>query len=267
MEVRSHRPRWSIVVPYYNEAKFIQNTLISLAEQRYRDFEMILVDNASTDGSEKVCRAVMARYPDIRVRYLREERQGQLYALEAGLAAVTTEFLATCDADTTYPPHYLELCTELFDRHGEKVVAVMAADIYGEPDTLPSRLRRIHKLVVSKILIKQAHTGGYGHSFRTDAFRSSGGYSHLYWPYVLFDHELMHRIFRFGRSKYHYDLWCRASDRRASRATVGWNLYERILYHLTHYSLKNWFFYSFLRRRFDMRGLSPLNLRNERSWE
>ncbi len=266
MEAEHRGQRWSVVVPYYNEANFIESTLTSLAEQRERDFVLVLVDNASTDGTTDICRKVMARYPDIPVRYLTERRQGQLYALEAGFATVTTEFVATCDADTIYPPHYLELCTELFDRGGDKIVAVMAADIYGSPTAMKSRLRRLHKVLVSKILSRQVHAGGYAQTFRTDAMRRAGGWSDLYWPYVLFDHEIVHRIFKLGRSRYHYDLWCLGSGRRENRTSVTWNLSERILYHFTTYRQKNWFFYSFLRRRFETRGLAHVNLR-DKTWQ
>jgi glycosyltransferase involved in cell wall biosynthesis len=262
----SREPRWSVIVPYYNEAKFIDQTLRSLAEQRYRNFMLILVDNASTDGTTDVCKKVMASYPDIPVRYVTEHRQGQLCALDAGFSVVTTEFVATCDADTLYPPHYLELCTELFDRGGDKVVSVMAADIYDDPEAPASRFRRLHKLAVSHILSRQVHAGGYAQTFRTDALRQSGGWSTDYWPYVLFDHEMPHRVFRLGKAKYHYNLWCRGSERRANRTSVTWNLYERVLYHLTSYRLKDWFFYSFLSRRFEMRGLAHVNLR-DKSWE
>ena len=85
------------------------------------------------------------------------------------------------------------------------------------------------------------------------------------WPYVLEDHEIMQRIFKLGTSRYDFDLWCTPSNRRSDRTSVNWTLGEQVLYHLTPFALKDWFFYSFLARRFAARKLSQLNLR-EKTW-
>lgn len=253
-------PRWSVVIAYYNEAAFIGRTLQSLAAQT-TPARLILVDNASSDGSEAVCREVMARAPEIEVRYLHEARPGQLHALETGSATVETEFVAFCDADTFYPPHYLARAETVLERPG--TVAAMAVDLYGPMEAPHTRFRRIHLDLVPRLLKRQAHTGSFGQCLRTSAMRAAGGYSVARWPYVLFDHEFMHRLFRIGRARYHRDLWCMPAPRRVATSRTRWAIDERILYHVTPYALKDWFFYRFLARRFEKRRLSQLNLRTQ----
>jgi len=141
----------------------------------------------------------------------------------------------------------------------------MASGLSGPPVAGAPRSRQIKAMIVSKILSKQVHTGGFGQTFRTSALRSAGGYASAFWPFVLEDHEVMQRVFKYGRACYDFDLWCTPSNRRADRSTVDWTLTERLLYHATPFALKDWFFYSFLARRFSARGLGQMNLR-EKTW-
>lgn len=256
---------WSVVLPYYNETAYLRPTLNSLFSQTFRDFRLILVDNASTDGSGELARAIAAEHPDIETVHLLEPRPGKINALQRGLATVNTEFVTFCDADTFYPPHYLDRADALFESAGQNVVAVMAMDLPQDHKGPAAQRKRAKVMAVSRLLSKQTHTGGFGQSFRTDVLRKAGGFSADLWPFVLEDHEVMQRVFKFGASVYAPDLWCVPSSRRADRSGVGWTTAEQALYHLTPFPLKDWFFYSFLKKRFIARALDNIKLR-EKSW-
>src|SRR5689334_19331000 len=260
------KPRWSVALPFYNEAAFLPRTLASLIGQDLRPLRLILVDNASSDGSAAVARAALQNCVDIDAVHVHEPRPGKIHALERALDLVDTGLVALCDADTYYPPHYLNLCDAIFRQSPADIVAVMALDVYGDPGSLTSRIRRQLKLCVATVLSRQAHTGGFGQTFRTAALRRAGGLSEDRWPYVLLDHELMHRILKIGRSRYHVDLWCLPASRRRSRRSVRWTLAERLLYHFTWHSLKDWYFYRFLGPRLQRRGLYHSRLR-EQPWQ
>ena len=247
---------WSIVLPYFNEHAYLPATLKSLREQTLKPARIILVDNASTDGSAELARSLTAN-AGIDVVHVHEPRPGKINALETGLARVDTAFVAFCDADTFYPSEYLARCNEIF-ADDDTVVAAMAT---GSPSTW----KRLKTLSVAKILYRQTHTGGFGQSFRTEALRQVGGYSAARWPFVLEDHEVMQRLFKIGRAKHAFDLWCLPSNRRSDRANVNWSMAEQLLYHLVPFALKDWFFYSFLTKRFTRRGLANVNLR-EKTW-
>jgi len=259
-------PRWSVVIPYFNEEGFLPATLAGLSAQTHRPFRVILVDNGSTDSTPALARAWASGQQAIQTTLLSEPTPGQVHALAAGVAAVDTEFVAICDSDTLYPPGYLDAATAQMDAAPQSTVGFIAHDTHADPDGMQERAGRwLYTHVIPRILRKQAHGGGYAHLMRTAPFKASGGYSAALWPYVLKDHELVHRLTKQGHIGYATDLWVRPSDRRTDRRGVRWTLYERILYHLTPPATKDWFFYGFLRPRFIARGQTDTVLRKQ-SW-
>lgn len=257
--------RWSVVIPYYNEATGIEHTLVSVASQSLRDFRLILVDNASSDGSEEVCRRVLARFPEVEAVFHKEPRPGQVHALKRGLAEVLTEFVAVMDADTIYPAHYLERAQACYEEGGPEVVAAMAWRGFN-PDSALNPLDRLHTMIASAAWPHQNHTSGAAHTFRTAVLRAAGGYDPDIWPFVIKDHELVNRVLKFGRQRYHPDLWCHSSHRRRDRRAVRWTLWERLVYHFHPARDRDWFFHQYLKPRFVARGQLDTKLR-VRPWE
>lgn len=257
-------PRWTVVLPFYNEVGFLAVTIASLIAQSIWGFDLILVDNGSSDGSALLALQLLASVPHIKTRLLFEPRPGHVHALATGLAAVRTELVATCDADTAYAPDYLARAQANFDTHPE-AAAVMAVYIDGHRRDWRARIGRFHKRVAAWLLPRQCHTGGAGQTFRTDALRAAGGYDAARWPFVIKDHELAHQVAKYGEILLDTELWCLPSDRRDDRTNVDWTLVERLAYHLTPFVMKDWLFYKFLARRFTQRGQTDLQLR-EQPW-
>ncbi len=263
---RYEKDTFSIILPFYNEAGYLEQTLTCWLAQTRRPDQIILIDNGSTDGSPDIARRILAGVCNISIVYLQEPRPGKVHALETGCQAIAGEFAVMSDADTRYPPHYLQLCEQLFAETDEQTAVLMALPETDQPQARLSRYRRRYFITLHKLSKKHTLTGGYGQVFRTKALWKAGGFSEKHWPHVLMDHEIMYRIFKFGRSRYHMDLWCQSSQRRKNRRRVRWNLPERILYALTPHSLQGWFFYNFLNHRFSKRGLNHLRLR-EKPWQ
>lgn len=258
--------RWTIVVPYYNEEKWLPATLQSLTAQTLRPFHVVLVDNGSTDSGPELARTWAQAQQGMKVSLLHQPTPGQVHALAMGIAAADTEFLAICDADTLYPPHYFETATRHMDATAKSTIGFIAHDTGPDPDSLGERVGRfLYTHIIPRILTRQAHGGGYAHLMRTAPFKASGGYDPKLWPYVLKDHELVNRLWKHGRIAYANDLWVQPSPRRADRKSVRWTLFERILYHLTLPGQKDWFFYEFLGPRFEARGQKDIVLRRQ-SW-
>lgn len=257
-------PAWSIIVPFYNELNFIEGTIRSAIAQAGTSFRLILVDNKSSDGTEELCRRLLADAPQVDVLYLHEDRPGHLFALDCGFSAVSTPYACFWDADTVYPPHYLAEAERLL-KDGRHVVA-QAIDVYCDPESAEGKRRRTRMRLTQMLLGRQGHVGSYGQCFRTEALRAAGGPMSPGWGYVLYDHELMQRMYHQGKGTGSFDLWCLPSPRRGANAHVRWTLFERILYHLTPFALKDWFFYRFLAGRFEQRRMMQENLR-VRDWE
>lgn len=255
--------RWSVVLPVFNEADYLPRTLASLAAQS-APFHLYLVDNGSTDGCIEDARRQIAA-AGMSATILSEARPGQVHALRRGLAGVATEFVAICDADTVYPPHYLAAATQLFDRHGTACVAACAWLAPERPGRLRRLARAAHRLGAARLMPWQNHTSGAAQTFRSAALAEAGGYDPAIWPYVLKDHELMHRVLRHGRQAYAADLWCISSERRADRRKVRWTLAERLRYHVTPFARQPDFFQHWLAPRFAGRGQADTVLR-EQNW-
>lgn len=260
------QPGWSVIVPYFNEEKFLEPTLRALLMQEVRPLTLILVDNSSTDSSTAIAQSLTAHVRERTILHLTEARPGKTWALMAGLAAVTSEYVAICDADTFYPPDYLAKAEKVFTRPAQPAAA-LAWGLSGDPESTINRLLRAKGMAAAALMPRQCHSGGFGQSFRTAALRDAGGFSAERWPFVLEDHEVMHCLTRAGgRPGYAFDLWCRPSGRRADRKKVDWTLLERVMYHLTPFAQKDWLFYRFLAPRFTARGMKAVALR-DRTWE
>lgn len=251
-------PRWSVVIPVYNERDFLPQTLLSLAAQTAA-FRLIVVDNGSSDGCMEHAWDLVSEH-GLDAEFLVEPQPGQVHALARGIAAARGELIAICDADTWYPPQYLETAAALFDARGPGCVAVAACNPPAAQGWR-SRLAIWHKFLAARLLSWQNHTSGACHCFRLDALRRAGGYDARLWPYVLKDHELMNRVLRQGSQAYDLGLWCVPSDRRRDRGGVRWTLGERLLYHVTPFRWQDRLFHRILAPRFAARGLGDTVLR------
>lgn len=91
----------SVIVPAYNEEKYIARTLESLSNQLEKPDEVIVVDNNSTDQT----RQIVEKFPFVKI--LSESKQGMIHARNAGCDAAQSEIIARCDADTILPENWI----------------------------------------------------------------------------------------------------------------------------------------------------------------
>lgn len=251
---------WTVLIPFFNERDYVARTIESLAAQTRRPL-LILIDNGSTDGGAAVA-ARACRDHGIDHILLTERTPGKVAALGAGLALVRTPYVATCDADTIYPPDYLEQAQRVLEQPGCVVAgAYFIPPDAGEEDRL-SRARTV--LSASRLLPRQSHTGGAGQAFRTTALRAAGGFDARRWNLVLEDHEIIHRVGAHGAMRYAIDLWCSPSPRERDRDSIRWTLFERLVYSAAAPWAGDWFFYSFLAPRLLRRKLVSSNMRERR---
>lgn len=96
----------SIIVPVYNAQQYLENCVQSILAQTYRDFQLILVNDGSTDESGNLCDGFAAR--DSRVTVIHQKNAGVSAARNAGLAVASGEYIGFVDADDTIVPEMLE---------------------------------------------------------------------------------------------------------------------------------------------------------------
>jgi glycosyltransferase involved in cell wall biosynthesis len=254
-------PTFAVIIPFFNESLYLPACLRSwLAQTRLPD-QIILADNASTDGSADLARALLARSGIKQVVHLREPRPGKIHALEAACRHIACDFAAFADADITYPPWYLETAERLFRTGRPDTVAVMALYLHDRSDDWAARAYRRVMPWLSHLFPTKCLTGGGGQVFRTASLRTAGGFSEAFWKYVLLDHEVMARMLKLGPSRYHPDFWCLHTNRRGDRKAVRWTVWERFLYLYMPPPLLDWFFYDFLGPRLRARNMGQSGLR------
>jgi succinoglycan biosynthesis protein ExoO len=114
------QPLVSVIVPAYNVADYVADCIESVLEQTYPTFELILVDDASTDAT---CH-VIQRYRDPRIRLLRQSRnQGQSAARNRAIRESCGDWLAFLDADDRWAPQRLERLLAVAENEGADMVA------------------------------------------------------------------------------------------------------------------------------------------------
>ncbi|MFL5350712.1 MAG: glycosyltransferase family 2 protein [Hyalangium sp.] len=112
-------PFFSIVIPTYNRARLLEETLESVFAQESTDYEVLVVDDGSTDDTQ----AVLARYGE-RVRGLRQTNQGQGAARNLGIQQATGEYVVFLDSDDLWFPWALATYRQVIHMYGEPAVVM-----------------------------------------------------------------------------------------------------------------------------------------------
>ena len=99
----------SLIVCTYNRDKYIYSCLQKIADNGYptQDYEILLVNNNSTDNTEQLCRKFGSDYPQVQFRYFNETNQGLSYARNRGIAEAAGNWLVFLDDDAMLHPGYL----------------------------------------------------------------------------------------------------------------------------------------------------------------
>lgn len=108
--MHTQEPLISVIVPVYNVSAYLDRCMRSLIEQTYRNLEIILVDDGSTDNSGELCDQWAKK--DTRVRVIHRKNNGLSQARNTGLDAATGEYITFVDSDDILSPH---LCRVLYD--------------------------------------------------------------------------------------------------------------------------------------------------------
>ena len=105
--------KFTIVTPSYNQSKFIRNTIDGVLGQTHKNFEYIVVDGASTDGTDEILKEYSSRLS----RVIIEPDDGQTDAINKGFSSATGEIFAYINSDDYYFKDTLEIVAQYFDDH------------------------------------------------------------------------------------------------------------------------------------------------------
>lgn len=196
-------PKVSIIVPAYNVIPYIEDALASLERQSFREFEVIIVDDGSTDGTADVVKLFCQRDP--RFKLLQKKNAGLSSARNYGIRHACCDYIALLDGDDAYEPDKLATHVALLDKHADVGVVYSASRVIRE-DGRSTFMRLSGKPVDSNPLKALLYKNFIGHGsnamFRLSIFYEVGG----------FDEELP--------SSEDVDFWLRIA------ATKRWRFYR-----------------------------------------
>jgi len=128
------KPLVSIIVPVYNAERYLEDCIESLIGQTYRDIEIILVDDGSTDGSKKICERYAVS--DSRIKLIHKRNDGAGSARNTGLAASKGEYIYFCDSDDTIRPETIERSVDAAVSEDADLVMFGAETVTGSGDRI-----------------------------------------------------------------------------------------------------------------------------------
>ncbi len=185
-------PRVSVILPVYNGAWFLSGAIDSILSQTWRDFELLIIDDGSTDDTPAILNEYAARDDRIRVETL-PENQGIVAALNRGCALAQGHYLARMDADDVSLPDRLHKQAEVLDRHPEIGVVGASVQWIDEHGT-PGRI--VHPPASPGVIRWRIHFASpIAHSavmMRKTVFEQAGGYAEGSAPAE--DYDLWQRI-------------------------------------------------------------------------
>ena len=112
-------PVASVVIPTYNRKTYIRETLDSVLEQNFPDFEVIVVDDGSTDGTHEVIQPYLDR-----IRYIRQQNRGAAAARNIGVRNARGAYIAFMDSDDLSVPEHLQILYDFLARNPEYAMVI-----------------------------------------------------------------------------------------------------------------------------------------------
>lgn len=110
----------SVIIPAYNVEKYLRETLESVVHQEYQNFEIILINDGSTDGTQKIIEEYKEKYPD-KIIAFEQKNRGQSATRNRALEYVNGKYIAFVDADDILKKDYLKILYEACERENADI--------------------------------------------------------------------------------------------------------------------------------------------------
>ncbi len=198
--MKEKAPTVSIVIPTYNRAHLVGRSVKSVLNQNYQDFEIIIVDDGSSDNTEDVIEKFQEQ--DDRIKYIRHKtNRGGAVARNTGIQAAKGKYIAFQDSDDTWEPEKLEKQMRVFE-HALAEVGVVYTDMWrrreGKRKYIPSpEIKPEEGIVYKQALIRVLGIGIGTAMIKRECFNRVGMFDESLHRFI--DLELFVRL-----SKYYY---------------------------------------------------------------
>jgi glycosyltransferase involved in cell wall biosynthesis/polysaccharide pyruvyl transferase WcaK-like protein/MoaA/NifB/PqqE/SkfB family radical SAM enzyme len=119
--------RISVIIPCYNYAKYLREAVESVIAQTFQDFEIIIINDGSTDNTKEVAESLIAKYPNYPIRLINQENSGQpAISRNRGILEANGEYILCLDADDMILPTMLEKCLNILEQ--DRSIAIAYTD-------------------------------------------------------------------------------------------------------------------------------------------
>ena len=145
-------PKISVVIPIYNMDKYLAECIQSILLSTFQDWELILVNDGSTDNSESICQLYVAQ--DARIKYISQKNQGVSVARNQGLAQALGKYVFFMDSDDTIEANFLSSSYEIAERRDADIVVIGSY-------FLSTDLNKIAALPTCAFMVKQSFLSKY----------------------------------------------------------------------------------------------------------
>lgn len=206
---RYKEPWLSVIIPAYNEELSIESTVSSVMANQYRHFEVIVVDDGSTDRTSTIVRCIIKNNPKARLKLVRQKNAGKSHALNNAIINHTHGSLVMClDADSRLAPDGIQKAVNHFQKNPNLVALASNMKVSGKPSILTiaqkieyivgNRFKRSLSLMNTEYII-----GGIGSTFRKSYLKRINYYDT---DTMTEDIDLTMKIIRhMGNKKYKID--------------------------------------------------------------
>ena len=227
-------PTVSVIIPTYNRAEFVGRAIKSVLNQTYRNFELLVVDDGSSDNTKEVVKD----FKSSRLKYIRhEENEGVSSARNSGIKKSTGKYLAFLDSDDEWLPGKLEKQVERFSASEFSDVGLVytGAYILKKPGQIISKQTPSHSGQLFNTILKKGNIvcgGGSSVLIKRECFNEVGVFREDL-P-AAEDYEMWLRIARFFKFdyieelsvKYYEQANNRMSNNPVAHEEACWYLYE-----------------------------------------
>jgi glycosyltransferase involved in cell wall biosynthesis len=224
------KPVISVVIPAYNEEKLLSKCLTSIKNQTFsQPYEIIVVDNNSTDHTAKIARS-------FKVRVVSEKRKGISAARQKGAEAARADIIAQTDADTIIDHHWLsEIYSQL--KSNPEIIGVSGPTLDENwSRNIPDRIIDFFIFKIVPLIFGNMTFRGHNFAFRKKALEKAGSYN----PNVeyLDDADLWFRMRKVGKITYNPKQRVATSTRRTKSMGYLPYLAEQLILVFRIYILK-----------------------------
>ncbi len=194
------KPKVSIVTPSFNQAKYLERTILSVLNQEYENLEYIIMDGGSTDGSEEI----IQKYANRLTYWESVKDKGQTDAINKGFQRATGDILAWLNSDDTYQPGAITAAVDFLTTHPETGL------VYGDCHFINAQddvIGKFNAKLTDYLRLKRGyvHIPQQAAFWRADLWKQVGPLDDQI--YFAMDYDLWRRLAKISKIDYVPQLW------------------------------------------------------------